>query len=377
MDLPSTRSTAAGQTPDTTTGVHVPAGASSPVDNRHVEVFEPIATPDEVRAELPATPSHTAVVRSAREAIAAALRGDDDRMVVVVGPCSIHDAGLAREYAERLAPLARELEDELLVVMRTYFEKPRTSIGWKGLIYDPGLDGSSDASRGLRLARGVLLEVTGLGLPCAVEVLDTITPQYQADLVAWAAIGARTVESQVHRQLASGLSMPIGFKNGTDGGLGAATNAISAAVAPHAFFGIDGLGRTTVVRTTGNPDVHVVLRGGNDGPNYDAATVAAARDAARAITGFDRPVMVDASHGNSGKDHRRQRLVVEDVLAQWQQEDHGLLGLMLESNLAPGRQDWTPDAPLDYGVSITDACIGWDETVELLHRCAATVTATR
>ncbi|MFU8841457.1 MAG: 3-deoxy-7-phosphoheptulonate synthase [Nitriliruptoraceae bacterium] len=377
MDLPSQPPTAATAATGGTAGVRVAHGASSPIDDRHVQVFEPIATPAEVRAELPATDAHHEVVRRARAAIAAALRGEDDRMVVVVGPCSIHDASLAREYAERLAPVARELADDLLIVMRTYFEKPRTSIGWKGLIYDPALDGSSDASRGLRIARQVLLEVTGLGLPCAVEVLDTITPQYQTDLVAWAAIGARTVESQVHRQLASGLSMPIGFKNGTDGGIGAATNAIGAAVAPHAFFGIDGLGRTTVVRTTGNPDVHVVLRGGNDGPNHDAATVAAARDAARAITGFARPVMVDASHGNSGKDHRRQRLVVDDLLAQWRGEDHGLLGLMLESNLAPGRQDWTPDAPLAYGVSITDACIGWDETVELLHRCAATVAETR
>jgi 3-deoxy-7-phosphoheptulonate synthase len=376
MDLPTTSRTRHPDPADAA-GVHVPAGASSPIDDRHVEVFEPIATPAEVRAELPATPVHHEVVRTARADIAAALRGEDDRCVVVVGPCSIHDAGLAQEYAERLAPVARALADDLLIVMRTYFEKPRTSIGWKGLIYDPALDGSSDASRGLRIARQVLLDVTGLGLPCAVEVLDTITPQYQADLVAWAAIGARTVESQVHRQLASGLSMPIGFKNGTDGTLGGAQNAISAAVAPHAFFGIDGFGRTTVVRTTGNPDVHVVLRGGNDGPNYDAATVAAARDAARAVTGFRRPVMVDASHGNSGKDHRRQRLVVDDLLAQWRGEDHGLLGLMLESNLAPGRQDWTPDAPLEYGVSITDACVGWDETVELLHRCAATVAENR
>lgn len=361
---------------DPTVGVAA-EGPSSPIDDRHVEVFEPVATPAEVRAELPATADQHALVRGARERIAAAVRGQDDRMVVVVGPCSIHDRSLAVEYARLLAPVAEELSDRLLVVMRTYFEKPRTSIGWKGLIYDPALDGSSDASRGLRVARQVLLEVTSEGLPCAVEVLDTITPQYHADLVAWAAIGARTVESQVHRQLASGLSMPIGFKNGTDGSLGGATNALSAAIAPHAFFGIDGSGRTTVVRTTGNPDVHVVLRGGNDGPNHDAATVQAARDAARAVTGAERPVMVDASHGNSGKDHRRQRVVLEDVLAQWRTADHGLLGVMLESNLRPGRQDWSPHVPLERGVSITDACIGWDETVELLHRCAATVSSVR
>ena len=352
-------------------------GPASPVDDRHVEVFEPVATPAEVRAELPASREQHDLVRGSRAAIAAAMRGDDERMVVIVGPCSIHDRGVAGEYARLLAPLAEELSDRLIVIMRTYFEKPRTSIGWKGLIYDPALDGSSDASRGLRLARQVLLEVTELGLPCAVEVLDTITPQYQTDLVSWAAIGARTVESQVHRQLASGLSMPIGFKNGTDGTLGGARNALGAAVAPHAFFGINGVGQTTVVRTTGNPDVHIVLRGGNDGPNYDAATVAAARDAAREVTDFRRPVMIDASHGNSGKDHRRQHLVVEDVLDQWRAPDHGLLGVMLESNLQPGRQDWSPDAPLRHGVSITDACIGWDETVDLLHRCADAVTPSR
>ena len=354
-----------------------PTDPLSSVDDRHVASFEPVATPVEVRAELPANAAHHAVVSRARADIAQALRGEDDRMVVVVGPCSIHDAALAREYAERLGPLAERLSGELIVVMRTYFEKPRTSIGWKGLIYDPSLDGTYDASRGLRVAREVLLTVTGMGLPCAVEVLDTITPQYQADLVAWAAIGARTVESQVHRQLASGLSMPIGFKNGTDGTLGGARNALAAAIAPHAFFGVDGLGRSNVVRTTGNPDVHMVLRGGNDGPNYAAEHVLAARDAGRDITGHARPVMVDASHANSGKDHRRQRLVVEDLLEQWQHSDHGLLGLMLESNLHPGRQDWTPHTPLRHGVSITDACVGWDETVELLERCAQAVAAGR
>ncbi len=352
-------------------------GPSSPIDDRHVEVFEPVATPAAVRAELPATAQQHELVWDSRARIAAALRAQDDRMVVIVGPCSIHDPALAAEYARLLAPVAHELSDDLIVVMRTYFEKPRTSIGWKGLIYDPALDGSSDASRGLRMARQVLLEVTSLGLPCAVEVLDTITPQYQADLVAWAAIGARTVESQVHRQLASGLSMPIGFKNSTDGTLGGATNALSAAVAPHAFFGIDGFGQTTVVRTTGNPDVHIVLRGGSNGPNHDVTQVQTAKEAARQITDHPRPVMVDASHGNSGKDHRRQRLVVEDVLGQWRSRDHGLLGLMLESNLHPGRQDWSPDAPLEHGVSITDACIGWDETVDLLHRCAETVASSR
>ena len=375
--MPAPDATDTAQIPAGIAELDVPEGANSPIDDRHVAVFEPVASPEEVRAELTATADHHRVVRQAREEIAAALRGTDDRMVVIVGPCSIHDRELAGEYARLLAPLATELSDRLIVVMRTYFEKPRTSIGWKGLIYDPALDGSSDASRGLRLARQVLLEVNALGLPCAVEVLDTITPQYQTDLVAWAAIGARTVESQVHRQLASGLSMPVGFKNGIDGSLGSAHNAMAAAVAPHAFFGIDGTGRTTVVRTTGNDDVHVVLRGGNDGPNYTVDHVHTARDLARKVTAHARPVMVDASHGNSRKDHRRQHLVVADVLAQWRGEDHGLLGVMVESNLCEGRQDWSPDAPLERGVSITDACVGWEETVELLNRCADTVAATR
>jgi 3-deoxy-7-phosphoheptulonate synthase len=348
------------------------------IDDRHVASFETIPSPAELREELPTTEAMSHTVNRGRAELAAALRGQDDRMVVVVGPCSIHDPEQARDYARRLWELAEAHRDELIVVMRTYFEKPRTSIGWKGLIYDPGLDGSSDASRGLRSARKVLLDVTEVGLPCAVEVLDTITPQYQTDLVAWAAIGARTVESQVHRQLASGLSMPIGFKNGTDGSLGGATNALSAAVAPHAFFGIDGLGRTTVVRTTGNPDVHVVLRGGSHGPNFDAETVAEAAASAREVTGHRRPVMVDCSHGNSGKDHRRQSVVLDDVLSQWRASGgHGLLGIMLESNLAAGRQDWRPDQELAHGVSITDACVGWDETVELLERCARTVAEVR
>lgn len=351
--------------------------APDSLDDRHVESFEPIATPAELREEFPASDEQREAVARGRAEIAAALRGEDDRLVVVTGPCSIHDRGTALEYAERLRELRDEVDNSLIVVMRTYFEKPRTSIGWKGLIYDPALDGSSDASTGLRTARQVLLDVTAMGLPCAVEVLDTITPQYQADLVSWAAIGARTVESQVHRQLSSGLSMPIGFKNGTDGSLGGAVNALGAAIAPHAFFGIDGAGRSAVVRTTGNPDVHVVLRGGNDGPNYDAATVAEAAAKSSAITGHPRPVMIDCSHANSNKDHRQQANVLDSVLEQWGQKGNGILGAMIESNLSPGRQDWSPDRPLEHGVSITDACVGWDETVDMLHRCAEVVSARR
>ncbi len=349
----------------------------SNVQDRHIASFDALPRPRELREEYPADGDRYATVVRARDEVAAALRGQDGRMAVVVGPCSIHDPELALEYAAGLRDLADEHRDELIVIMRTYFEKPRTSIGWKGLIYDPSLDGSYDAMQGLRAARKVLIDVLGLGLPCAVEVLDTITPQYYSDLVSWAAIGARTVESQVHRQLASGLSMPVGFKNATDGRIGVAINALSASVEPHAFFGVDDDGASAVIRTNGNPDAHLVLRGGDGGPNYAREHVADATKQARAVTGHARPVIVDCSHGNSNKDHRQQRAVVEDLLAQWSEDDHGLLGLMLESNLQPGRQDWEPHRPLERGVSITDACIGWDETVELLGRCAETVAATR
>lgn len=346
-------------------------------DNSNIASFGVIPRPRELRAEFAADEARLDTVTRGRDDIGAALAGGDDRMVVVVGPCSIHDREVALEYARRLQKLAVEHADDLIVVMRTYFEKPRTSIGWKGLIYDPGLDGSSDAARGLRSARQVLLDVTGMGLPCAVEILDTITPQYYSDLVSWAAIGARTVESQVHRQLASGSSMPIGFKNATDGRVGVAINALSAAIAPHAFFGVDEDGVSSVVRTTGNPVSHIVLRGGDNGPNFTREHVEDAATRARAVTGHRRPVVVDCSHGNSGKDHNRQSVVVDDLLEQWRQADHGILGLMLESNLQPGRQDWEPGRELQYGISITDACVGWDETVALLDRCAAAVADSR
>jgi 3-deoxy-7-phosphoheptulonate synthase len=348
-----------------------------PLDDVHVESFTRIASPLELRGQLPATEEHWAVVQRGRDDIAHALTGEDHRMVVIVGPCSIHDPELAVEYGQRLKTLTDEVSDELIVVMRTYFEKPRTAVGWKGLIYDPSLDGTSDAPRGLTVSRQVLLDITSLGLPCAVEVLDTITPQYQADLVSWAAIGARTVESQVHRQLSSGLSMPIGFKNGTDGTLDGAVNAVQSAIAPHAFFGIDADGHTTVVRTTGNPHVHVVLRGGTSGPNFDRSIVQDAFTRTAPFTKHNRPIMVDCSHANSNKDHRRQRLVLDDVLAQWQQPNHGVLGVMIESNIHEGRQDWKPDLPLDYGVSITDACVGWDETVDMLHAARDVVKQSR
>ena len=338
-------------------GARPDVGLESRVADRNVVSFDPLPTPRRLLEELPSDERRSDLVRRSREQVAAALAGTDERMVVVVGPCSIHDVDAALEYAERLKDLADTLRDDLIVLMRTYFEKPRTSIGWKGLIYDPSLDGASDAARGLRIARRLLLDVTGMGLPCAVEVLDTITPQYYSDLVSWAAIGARTVESQVHRQLASGLSMPIGFKNGTDGRIGAAVNAVAASITPHAFFGVDAEGSVALVRTAGNAEAHVVLRGGDDGPNHDRATVTDALRRTRAVVPHRRPVMVDASHGNSGKDHTRQALVVADLLDQWGAADHGLLGLMLESNLQAGRQDWAPGVELAHGVSITDAYI--------------------
>jgi 3-deoxy-7-phosphoheptulonate synthase len=354
------------------------AGAEEAVSDRRIVAYGPLPTPDELREELPADGDQLAVCADGRADVTAALEGRDDRMVLIVGPCSVHDADVALEYGSRLAKLREEISDAVILVMRTYFEKPRTSIGWKGLIYDPHLDGTSDASEGLRRARSVLLDVTGLGLPCAVEVLDTITPQYQAELVSWAAIGARTVESQVHRQLASGLSMPVGFKNATDGTLAAAVNAVAAAVEPHAFFGVDPTGQTAIVRTTGNDAAHIVLRGGNSGPNFDAGHVRSAAEAARRLTGHERPVLIDASHGNSAKDHRRQRDVVAEALRQWSREPRpGVLGLMLESNLNAGRQDWSPSRKPEYGVSITDACIGWEETEELLHGCAEVIRAGR
>lgn len=351
--------------------------SSAQLDGRHVVSYHDLMSPAELRKEIEPGDEQVETVLEGRRRIRAALAGEDDRMVVVVGPCSVHDPDAALEYARRLRTLRDELDEHLIVVMRTYFEKPRTSVGWKGLIYDPHLDGSSEAAVGLRTARQVLLDVTALKLPCAVEVLDTVTPQYYSDLVSWAAIGARTVESQVHRQLASGMSMPVGFKNGTDGRLAGAVNGVAAAVSEHSFFGIDPTGRAAVVRTDGNPDAHVVLRGGVEGPNHDAATVADAAERTRKVTSHRRPVMVDCSHENSGKDQRRQRLVVEEMLAQWQDDDHGVLGLMLESNLGEGRQDWEPGRELQRGVSITDACVDWEETDRLLRACADHIAAQR
>jgi 3-deoxy-7-phosphoheptulonate synthase len=344
-----------------------------PLDDRNLISLSPLPSPGEVKRELPASPAAAATVRAARAALRDLIHGRDRRrLLAVVGPCSVHDPAAALEYARRLRAVAQDVSDALLIVMRSYFEKPRTTVGWKGLINDPHLDGSLDVPHGLRLARRVLLDVNELGVPCASEVLDPFTPQYLADGLSWAAIGARTTESQTHRELASGLSMPVGFKNGTDGQLETAGNAMLSASHPHGFLGIDARGVAALVRTRGNPDGHLVLRGGGGRPNADAAGVAAAARLA-AARGVARGVLVDCSHDNSGRDPARQGAVCRDVLAQWSAGQTALLGVMLESHLHPGRQDWGRAAPLRYGVSITDACIGWEETEALLREAAEAV----
>jgi 3-deoxy-7-phosphoheptulonate synthase len=332
----------------------------------HVRATVPLVSPRQLKSELPADDQAYQLVADAREAVKRILRGEDDRLLVVVGPCSIHDRDLGLEYASRLAELSRRVSDRLLLVMRVYFEKPRTTVGWKGLINDPHLDDTFDIGTGLRLAREILLAITGMGLPVASELLEPITPQYIADLITLASIGARTTESPTHRQMASGLSMPVGYKNGTDGDLEVAVNAMKAAQTPHAFLGIDADGKTCVVHTTGNPDGHLILRGGRGGPNYSAEHLRDAR-ARLAAEGLSPRFLVDCSHANSNKDYRQQSVVWRDVIAQRIAGNEDVIGLMLESNLREGQQKLTADlSALAYGVSITDGCIGWDETEALV-----------
>jgi 3-deoxy-7-phosphoheptulonate synthase len=345
------------------------------LEDRNVLDIVPLIAPRAVKRAQPVSEAGAALVLETRRAIRDVLHGRDRRrLLVVVGPCSIHDAEGAYEYAHRLRPVAAALRDDLVVVMRTYFEKPRTTVGWKGLVNDPHLDGSCDLEAGLQLARTILRTINELGVPCGSEVLDPITPQYISDLLSWASIGARTIESQTHRELSSGLSMPIGFKNSTDGGLQVALHAMISARHPHTFLGIDDAGATAMIKTQGNPDRHVVLRGGARGPNHTAADVARAIEMV-ACEGVARPIMVDCSHDNSGKDHTRQGAVCREVLAQLRAGQGGLMGLLLESNLRPGKQAWAPGATLAHGVSITDACMGWDETEPLLYDIAAAVRA--
>ena len=345
------------------------------IEDRNVSAVELLVSPRAVKEKLPTTLAIAELVSATRHGIRDLLHGRDARrLVVVVGPCSIHDPDAAFEYARRLGSVANATRGELLLVMRTYFEKPRTTVGWKGLLNDPHLDGTCDVGRGLELAREVLLGVNGVGVACASELLDPITPQYVADLLSWAAIGARTTESQTHRELASGVSMPVGFKNGTSGSLQVAVDAMTSARHPHSFLGINADGATCAIRTCGNPDRHLVLRGGGGRSNHGAGDVARAAKLLEG-QGVARPIMVDCSHGNSAKDHTRQAIVCRDVLAQVRAGEDRILGLLLESNLRPGRQDWQPGRRLERGVSITDACLGWEETEKLVYEIAETVAA--
>jgi 3-deoxy-7-phosphoheptulonate synthase len=341
-----------------------------------VESIRPLLPPAILLEELPLSEDGSLVVSRARHEVVRILNGEDDRLLVVVGPCSVHDPTAARDYARRLRRLADELAGELRIVMRVYFEKPRTTVGWKGLINDPHLDGSFAINEGLRLARRLLLDLVELGLPAGCEFLDPITPQFIADLVTWGAIGARTTESQVHRELASALSMPVGFKNGTDGGVQIAIDAVRAAAHPHRFLGVTEQGLAGIVATRGNPDCHVILRGGASGPNHDPIsvqkTLSALRDA-----GLPARLMIDASHGNSGKDWRRQPLVAREVAVQVAQGESGIIGVMMESFLVDGRQDLTDPRRLTYGQSITDGCMGWEMTVPVLRELAEAVRRRR
>jgi 3-deoxy-7-phosphoheptulonate synthase len=331
-----------------------------------------LPSPAALLKELPKTAAQAEFIHGSRREIHRILFGDDKRFLLVVGPCSIHDPAAGLDYAGRLAPLAREVSDRVLVVMRVYFEKPRTTIGWKGLIMDPNLDGSHDIAAGLRLARSVLREVIDLGLPTATELLDPITPQYIADLVCWSAVGARTAESQTHRQMASGLSMPLGFKNGTDGSIQTAINAIKAASQPHTFLGINLDGLASAVVTRGNSNCHVVLRGGGSGPNFSAEHIART-EKLLAKTGLVPAILVDCSHDNSSKQPGRQPEVMRSLLAQIAGGNQSIIGGMVESNLEAGSQPFPSSAPLRYGVSITDGCIDWAQTEALVREIHASL----
>ena len=346
------------------------------LDDVRIRDVRPLISPALLQYELPADDGVQRFIETSRREVAAIVHGEDPRLLVVVGPCSIHDSALALEYASRLQALSLELRDDLLLVMRVYFEKPRTTVGWKGFINDPRLDGSFRINEGLRRARELLLAVAQMQLPAATEFLDLLSPQYVSDLISWGAIGARTTESPSHRQLASGLSCPIGFKNGTDGGVQMAADALIACRSPHAFMGMTKMGQVAIFETSGNEDCHIILRGGSRGPNYAPADI----NAAGAIlhkAGVSERVMVDCSHANSAKKYERQIEVAQEVAAQVAGGEHRILGLMIESHLKPGRQDLRPGVPLQPGVSITDGCIGWDQTVPVLRALAQAARARR
>ncbi|EKS1843903.1 3-deoxy-7-phosphoheptulonate synthase AroG [Cronobacter muytjensii] len=344
-------------------------------DDLRIEGINELLPPVALLEKFPATEKAAETVSAARQAIHQILHGDDDRLLVVIGPCSIHDPIAAKEYASRLLPLRKALKNELEIVMRVYFEKPRTTVGWKGLINDPHMDNSFQINEGLRIARKLLLDINDTGLPAAGEFLDMITPQYMADLMSWGAIGARTTESQVHRELASGLSCPVGFKNGTDGTIKVAIDAINAASAPHCFLSVTKWGHSAIVNTSGNSDCHIILRGGKE-PNYSAAHVAEVK-AGLEKAGLKPQVMIDFSHANSSKQFKKQMEVGADVCGQIAAGEQAIMGVMIESHLVEGNQSLESGEPLVYGKSVTDACIGWEDTDAILRQLAEAVKARR
>jgi len=341
-------------------------------DNLNIAQFKPLITPERLKAQYPGSEEAASLVAESRRIVQAILTNHDRRRVVIVGPCSLHDRQASLEYAEKLKTLQDKTREKLLLVMRAYFEKPRTTLGWKGMIYDPYLDGSYDIEEGLGRARSILLDIAGIGLPTATEFLDPIVPQYLADLITWSAIGVRTTESQIHRQMASGLSMPVGFKNATDGGLSCSIDAIKAAASAHSFMGINRNGQVIIAETRGNRFCHLVMRGGTSGPNYSSEYVAFAQVLLKKA-GINNGIIIDCSHANSSKDYRRQRVALLDVASQIKNGTDCIAGVMLESFLVEGNQ---PPASLDkirYGMSVTDSCIGWAETEELIGTLAEAV----
>ncbi|WP_299184805.1 3-deoxy-7-phosphoheptulonate synthase [uncultured Psychrobacter sp.] len=352
----------------TTTATH-----NADIDDVNIEQFIPLITPAELKAELPLSNEAYKTVLKGRHTIQDILDGKDKRLFVVIGPCSIHDIKAAHEYADRLAVLAKEVEDTIFVVMRVYFEKPRTTVGWKGMINDPDMNDSFDIEKGLRTARKLLLDLNEKGLPCATEALDPNTPQYMQDLISWSAIGARTTESQTHREMSSGLSCPVGFKNGTDGGMTVAVNAMQAVKEGHSFLGLSSDGKVSIIKSKGNAYAHVVLRGGNGKPNYDETAVAQAEnELAKGKT--NSKIMIDSSHANSGKDPYLQPMVIQNVAEQIQKGNKSIIGMMIESHLKGGNQKLTADlSQLEYGKSITDGCLDWESTVTAIHNLRDTV----
>ena len=342
-------------------------------DNLNIVQFNPLTTPEQLKAELPETDAAAHLVAESRRQIERILRRQDKRQMLIVGPCSLHDEEATLDYARRLQKAQKGCAEQVLIVMRAYFEKPRTTLGWKGMLYDPHLDGSYDLDMGIRTSRKLLCEIADLGVPCATEFLDPIVPQYLADLIAWAAIGARTAESQIHRQMASGLSMPIGFKNATDGNLAVALDAIKAASNPHSFLGIDRNGKVIIAETRGNPYGHLVMRGGNNGPNYASEYVAFA-EVLLSKAHVPNGIVMDCSHANSHKNHKRQREVLFDIADQISNGNTSIAGVMLESFINEGKQSIGAAGGLKYGVSLTDGCIGWDETQELIDTLAEAVS---